>query len=67
MNFLRAIPPSAVACGRALQDFCSMKITEDVRKYAAQQLVSDEQASSGGTEEKAREFTKAGGEVNITP
>ena len=37
---------------------CSMKITEDVRKYAA-----DQEALKRGMEEKAREFVEKGAEV----
>ena len=37
-----------------------MKITEDVRKYAALQGVSDENAINRGLEEKAAEFAKTG-------
>ena len=40
--------------------FCSMKITEDVRKYAAEQGVSEEEALDKGLEEKSREFSKSG-------
>jgi phosphomethylpyrimidine synthase len=40
--------------------FCSMKITEDVRKYAAEQGLKEEEAVRHGLEEKAAEFAKAG-------
>ena len=43
--------------------FCSMKITEDVGKYAAEQGLSDEQALEAGMEEKAREFARTGADV----
>ena len=43
--------------------FCSMKITEDVRKYAAEQKLSEEQALQAGMEQKAREFNEAGAEI----
>jgi len=43
--------------------FCSMKITEAVRKYAAEQKISEEQALKVGLEQKAREFATAGGEM----
>ena len=43
--------------------FCSMKITEDVRKYAAEQSVTEEDAVKCGLEEKAAEFVKKGSEV----
>jgi phosphomethylpyrimidine synthase len=40
-----------------------MKITEDVRKYAAEQGISDEQALQSGMEQKARDFNQAGAEI----
>jgi hypothetical protein len=40
-----------------------VKITEDVRKYAAEQGISDEQALQSGMERKARDFNHAGAEV----
>jgi phosphomethylpyrimidine synthase len=43
--------------------FCSMKITQDVRDYAAQIGVSETEALEKGMEEKAVEFLKQGGEV----
>jgi len=43
--------------------FCSMKITEDVRKYAAEQQLSEDQALQAGLEQKAREFVEKGSEV----
>lgn len=42
---------------------CSMKITEDVRKFAAEQKVSDEEALKTRMEEKAREFKESGAEI----
>jgi hypothetical protein len=39
--------------------FCSMRITEDVRRYAAEKGLTDEAAISKGLEEKATEFAKA--------
>jgi hypothetical protein len=39
-----------------------MKITEDVRKYAAEQKISDNEALQTGMEHKAREFNDAGAE-----
>ena len=38
----------------------SMKITEDVRKYAAEQGVSEQEALQKGMEEKSREFQEKG-------
>jgi phosphomethylpyrimidine synthase len=37
-----------------------MRITEDVRRYAAEQGLSEEAAVKQGLEEKAVEFAKAG-------
>ncbi len=42
---------------------CSIKITEDVRKFAAQQNLSDDEALKAGMEQKAREFAEAGSEI----
>ncbi len=36
--------------------FCSMKITEDVRKFAAEQGIAEEKALKKGMEKKSREF-----------
>lgn len=49
-----------IMCG---PHFCSVKITEDVRKYAAAQNLSNEDALKAGMEQKAREFHEAGSEV----
>jgi phosphomethylpyrimidine synthase len=46
--------------------FCSMKITEDVRKFAAQQKISEEQAVQVGLKQKAREFAEKGSELYIS-
>ena len=40
-----------------------MKITEDVRKYAAEQGIAEEEALKKGMEEKSREFTEKEGEL----
>jgi phosphomethylpyrimidine synthase len=40
-----------------------MKITEDVRKYAAEQGIAEEEAVRRGLEEKSREFVEGGAEV----
>ena len=42
---------------------CSMKITEDVRKFAAEQKISEERALQVGLDAKAKEFADKGGEV----
>lgn len=38
-------------------------ITEDVRKYAAEQAISEEEALKKGMEEKSKEFVEKGSEV----
>jgi len=50
-------------CSMCGPHFCSMKITEDVRKYAAEQGISDEAALQKGMAEKSREFTEKGSEL----
>jgi phosphomethylpyrimidine synthase len=50
-------------CSMCGPHFCSMKITEEVRQYAAEQGRSTEEAVAKGMREKASEFVKAGGEV----
>jgi len=50
-------------CSMCGPHFCSMKITEDVRKYAAEQGLAEEAALKAGLEEKAREFVDKGAEV----
>jgi phosphomethylpyrimidine synthase len=40
-----------------------MKITEDVRAYAAEHGYDDEEALSAGLEEKRAEFVEKGGEI----
>jgi phosphomethylpyrimidine synthase len=42
-----------------------MKITEDVRKYAAEQGLSEEAAIAAGMEEKSKEFVETGAEVYV--
>jgi phosphomethylpyrimidine synthase len=43
--------------------FCSMKITQDVRDFAAREGLSEEEALAKGMEVKAVEFVKKGGEL----
>jgi phosphomethylpyrimidine synthase len=40
--------------------FCSMKITEDVRRYAKEKGLADQTAFKRGMKEKAKEFIAAG-------
>ena len=50
-------------CSMCGPHFCSMKITQDVRDYAAAQGVSEEDALKKGMEQKAVEFVKTGAEI----
>ena len=54
---------SAHFCSMCGPHFCSMKITEDVRQYAEQQGIAEEEALKRGMEEKAKEFVEKGAEV----
>jgi phosphomethylpyrimidine synthase len=40
-----------------------MRITEDVRKYAAEQGMNEQDALKKGLEEKSKEFVEKGAEV----
>ncbi|VVE73005.1 thiamine biosynthesis protein ThiC [Pandoraea anapnoica] len=50
-------------CSMCGPHFCSMKITQDVRDYAAKQGLTDEAALKQGMEVKAVEFVKSGAEI----
>jgi len=50
-------------CSMCGPHFCSMKITQDVRDYAAKQGLSDEEALTKGMATKAVEFVQAGAEI----
>ena len=50
-------------CSMCGPTFCSMKITDDVRKYAASQQLLEDDALDSGMEEKAKEFRDAGAEI----
>ena len=50
-------------CSMCGPHFCSMKITQDVREYAATHGVSDADALKVGMDEKSREFVEKGAEV----
>ncbi|MDQ3818581.1 MAG: phosphomethylpyrimidine synthase ThiC [Acidobacteriota bacterium] len=50
-------------CSMCGPHFCSMKITQDVREYAAQKELDDEAALREGMKEKAAEFVAAGAEI----
>ena len=50
-------------CSMCGPNFCSMKITEDVRKYAAEKGYTEGEALQEGMREKSAEFTNQGAEV----
>jgi len=50
-------------CSMCGPHFCSMKISQDVRDYAAKKGISDTEALEKGMEEKSIEFIKKGAEV----
>ncbi|SEL51009.1 phosphomethylpyrimidine synthase ThiC [Nitrosovibrio tenuis] len=50
-------------CSMCGPHFCSMKITQDVRDFAASQGVNEDDALKKGMEEKASEFKARGAEI----
>jgi len=50
-------------CSMCGPHFCSMKITQDVRDYAAQKGIAEQDALVAGMEEKAEEFKKRGSKI----
>jgi phosphomethylpyrimidine synthase len=50
-------------CSMCGPHFCSMKITQDVREYAAQKELDEQAALAEGMKEKAAEFAATGGEI----
>ena len=50
-------------CSMCGPHFCSMKITQDVRDYAAAQGVDEQAALAKGMEQKAVEFVKKGAQI----
>jgi len=50
-------------CSMCGPHFCSMKITQDVRDYAAGKQVDEQQAIQIGMQEKSEEFRKTGSEI----
>jgi phosphomethylpyrimidine synthase len=54
---------SAHFCSMCGPHFCSMKITEDVRKYAAEQGIAEDEALKKGMAAKSKEFVDQGAEV----
>jgi phosphomethylpyrimidine synthase len=54
-------------CSMCGPHFCSMKITEDVRKYAAEHAIDENAAIDHGMKEKAAEFQHSGAEIYSKP
>ncbi len=54
-------------CSMCGPHFCSMKITQDVREYAAQKEIDEQAALGVGMKEKAEEFVAAGSEIYRDP
>jgi phosphomethylpyrimidine synthase len=50
-------------CSMCGPHFCSMKITQDVREYAAQKEIDEQAALGVGMKEKAEEFVATGAEI----
>jgi len=50
-------------CSMCGPHFCSMKITQDVREYAAQKGLEEQAALAAGMQEKAEEFKKTGAKI----
>jgi phosphomethylpyrimidine synthase len=53
-------------CSMCGPKFCSMKITQDIRDYAAEHGLLEHEALEAGMEEKSREFAEKGGEIYVT-
>ena len=52
-------------CSMCGPKFCSMKITQEVRDFAAQKGLAEAQALAAGMETKAEEFQKGGGSLYV--
>ncbi|HWN69369.1 MAG TPA: phosphomethylpyrimidine synthase ThiC [Haliangium sp.] len=54
-------------CSMCGPRFCSMKITQDVREFAATQGMPDDEAMRAGLDAKAAEFRQSGGQLYAKP
>jgi phosphomethylpyrimidine synthase len=50
-------------CSMCGPHFCSMKITQEVREFAAKEGIEEEKALAAGMTEKSKEFLAAGAEI----
>jgi len=53
-------------CSMCGPRFCAMKITEDIRTYAVEHGISENEVLDAGMKEKSEEFKKSGSEVYTT-
>ena len=58
---------SAHFCSMCGPHFCSMKITEDVRRYAKENAIDESSAIEHGLRQKAEEFQHSGAEIYSKP
>jgi phosphomethylpyrimidine synthase len=54
-------------CSMCGPKFCSMRISQDVRRYAAEHQLEDQAALDDGMERKSREFVELGASVYLAP
>ena len=54
-------------CSMCGPQFCSMKITEDVRRYAEEQGLNSTEALEAGLKAKSDEFREQGSEIYLAP
>ena len=52
-------------CSMCGPNFCSMRITDDIRKFARENQITEAEALETGMAEKSREFVEQGGEVYL--
>ncbi|MCB0344833.1 MAG: phosphomethylpyrimidine synthase ThiC [Bdellovibrionales bacterium] len=52
-------------CSMCGPKFCSMKITQDVRDYAAKHGLGEDDAAQAGMEQKSKEFKDSGSELYV--
>jgi phosphomethylpyrimidine synthase len=52
-------------CSMCGPNFCSMKITQDVRQYAAEKGLQETDVLQKGMEEKSKEFAEKGSELYL--
>jgi phosphomethylpyrimidine synthase len=53
-------------CSMCGPHFCSMRITQDVRRYAEEHGLADDEALTAGMKEKSAEFVELGEKVYVT-